>query len=164
MRVEAGVQLVPIKLPTREFPLSAMLLILTAECAAAFDDMTRKGVSEGIGEWPRTFRRGQFIPAVEYIRANRIRTLAMKAMNEVMEKVDVYVRGNDLTLTNLTGHPTVVMPDGMQKARDAEVETPTAITFTGRLYGETDLLAVAKAYQDATGHHLKRPAMQKLTG
>lgn len=156
---DLGVQLVPIKLPTREFPLQAMLLILTAESAAAFDDLTRKGVSEGIGEWPGSFRRGQFIPAVEYIRANRIRSLAMKAMNKVMEQVDLYVAGNDLTLTNLTGHPTVVLPNGMRKQRDAKVETPTAITFTGRLNGETELLAVAKAYQDATGHHLKRPAI-----
>ncbi len=77
-----------------------------------------------------------------------------------MAKVDLYVGGNDLVLTNLTGHPTVVLPNGFRKTGDAEV--PTALTFTGRLYGETELLAVAHAYQQATGHHLKRPPMDKL--
>jgi Asp-tRNA(Asn)/Glu-tRNA(Gln) amidotransferase A subunit family amidase len=62
-------------------------------------------------------------------------------------------------ITNLTGHPTVVMPNGLRKQRDSEVETPISITFTGQLFGETDLLTLAKAYQDATGHHLKRPPM-----
>jgi Asp-tRNA(Asn)/Glu-tRNA(Gln) amidotransferase A subunit family amidase len=156
-----GVQLVPIKLPSH-LPMNAMRTILTAEASAAFDDLTRNGVSEGIGVWPNEFRRGEFIPAVEYIRANRIRTLLMQAMAEVMSKVDVYVGGNDLLITNLTGHPSVVMPNGLRKQRDSDVETPTAITFTGRLFGESELLAVAKAYQDATGHHLKRPPMEKL--
>ena len=69
-----------------------------------------------------------------------------------MEKVDLYIGGNDLAITNLTGHPTICMPNGFTKAG-----TPTAITFTGKLFGETDLLTVAKAFQDATGHHKKRP-------
>ena len=76
----------------------------------------------------------------------------MREMAKVFEKVDCYVGGSDLQLTNLTGHPTVCLPNGFSKAG-----TPTALTFTGRLFGETDLLAVAKAYQDATGHHKKRP-------
>jgi len=117
-------------------------------------------VTEGLNNWPRTFRQGQFVPAVEYLRANRIRSLLMQEMEEVMAKVDLYVGGNDLLLTNLTGHPTVVLPDGFRKANGVEV--PTAITFTGRLYGETELLAVAHAYQQATGFHLRRPPLDKL--
>jgi Asp-tRNA(Asn)/Glu-tRNA(Gln) amidotransferase A subunit family amidase len=66
--------------------------------------------------------------------------------------VDCYVGGRDLQLTNLTGHPTICLPNGFSKSG-----TPTALTFTGRLFGETDLLTVAKAYQDATAHHKKRP-------
>jgi Asp-tRNA(Asn)/Glu-tRNA(Gln) amidotransferase A subunit family amidase len=85
--------------------------------------------------------------------------LLMEAMREVMAKVDLYVGGNDLMITNLTGHPTVVMPNGLRKQRESDVETPTAITFSGHLYGETDLLTLAKAYQDTTGHHLKRPPL-----
>jgi Asp-tRNA(Asn)/Glu-tRNA(Gln) amidotransferase A subunit family amidase len=158
---DLGVTLVPIKLPQR-LVLPALQLILTAESAAAFDDVTLKGVSEGLGQaWPGTFRRGRFIPAVEYLRAQRVRTLLMREMAKVMEQVDLYVGGNDLVMCNMTGHPTVVLPNGLRKGKESE--SPTAITFTGRLWGESELLAVAKAYQEATGHHLKHPDMSKVT-
>ena len=81
----------------------------------------------------------------------------MREMEETMAAVDLYVGGNDLLLTNLTGHPTAVLPNGFRKAGDAKC--PTSITFTGRLYGESELLAVAHAYQQATGHHLKHPTL-----
>ena len=155
---DLGVRLVPIKLPSR-YPLDALRLILDTEAAAVFDELTRKGITEGLNAWPRIFRLGQFVPAVEYLRANRIRTLLARAMEDVMAQVDLYVGGNDLVLTNLTGHPTVVLPNGLHKRGDEEL--PSALTFTGRLYGETELLAVAHAYQQATGHHLKRPPMDK---
>jgi Asp-tRNA(Asn)/Glu-tRNA(Gln) amidotransferase A subunit family amidase len=154
---DLGVQLVPIKLPDK-YPVQALNLILDAEAGTAFDDLTRRGVTEGLNSWPQTFRKAQFIPAVEYLRANRIRTLLMRAMDEALASVDLYVAGGDLLLTNLTGHPTVVLPNGFRNA--GGIETPTALTFTGKLYGETELLAVAQAYQDATGHHLRRPPVQ----
>ncbi len=157
---ELGVRLVPIRLPDR-YPVRALMVILNVEAATAFDDLTRRGVTEGLNTWPRTFRQGEFVPAVEYLRANRIRTRLMQAMDEVMASVDAYVGGNDLLITNLTGHPSVVMPNGFQT--DGGVERPTAITFTGRLYGETELLALAHAYQQVTGFHLRRPPMDRLT-
>jgi Asp-tRNA(Asn)/Glu-tRNA(Gln) amidotransferase A subunit family amidase len=157
---DLGVKLIPIQMPDK-YPADALGCILTAEAAAAFDDLTRKGVTEGIGQWVGSFRSGQFIPAVEYLRAQRVRTLIMREMESVFEKVDLYVGGGDLVITNHTGHPTAVLPNGSTKAGDVEV--PTAITFTGRLYGESELLAVAHAYQQATGHHLKRPPMDKVT-
>lgn len=156
--LDLGVRLVPIKLPS-QYPLDAIRLILGTEAAAVFDELTRKGITEGLNTWPRSFRVGQFVPAVEYLRANRIRSLLMRAMEEVMAKVDLYVGANDLVLTNLTGHPTVVLPNGFRK--EGERELPKSLTFTGRLYGETDLLAVTHAYQQATGHHLKRPPMDQ---
>jgi Asp-tRNA(Asn)/Glu-tRNA(Gln) amidotransferase A subunit family amidase len=158
---ELGVQLVPIKLPTTKYPLGPLLTILNVEAATAFDELTRKGMPEGLNAWPQTFREGQFIPAVEYLRANRIRTLLMREMEAVMGQVDLYVGGNDLLITNLTGHPSVVLPNGFSKSGD--VETPRALTFTGRLFGETDLLALAHAYQEATGFHTKHPAMDKVS-
>jgi Asp-tRNA(Asn)/Glu-tRNA(Gln) amidotransferase A subunit family amidase len=85
----------------------------------------------------------------------------MQEMDEIMKQVDLYVGGFDLVVCNLTGHPTVVLPTGFRKQGDMEM--PYSITFTGRLYGESELLAVAHAYQQATGHHLKRPAMDKVT-
>ncbi len=155
-----GVKLVPIKLPDK-LPARAMNLILNVEAATAFDDVTRQGVKEGLGSWPRSFQRSEFVPAVEYVRAQRLRTLLMQEMDQLMSQVDLYVGGNDLQITNLTGHPTVVLPNGFRK--NGNVETPTGLTFTGRLYGETELLAVAHAYQQATGHHLRRPPMVNLT-
>lgn len=155
-----GVDLIPIELP--DYPVEALSFILTAEAAAAFDDLTRSNqddllVRQERNSWPSIFRAARFIPAVEYIRANRVRTLVMQAMEKLMSEIDVYVApsygGNSLALTNLTGHPAVVLPNGFTSKG-----MPTSITFTGRLYGESNLLAVAKAYQDATDFHLKRPA------
>jgi Asp-tRNA(Asn)/Glu-tRNA(Gln) amidotransferase A subunit family amidase len=157
---DLGVKLVPIKLPDRQ-PLNALRFILTVESATAFDDVTRQGITEGLNAWPRTFRQGQFVTAVEYLRANRVRSLIMQEMEETMSQVDCYVGGNDLLLTNLTGHPTIVLPNGFRK--QGEIEQPFSITFTGRLYGETELLALGHAYQQATGHHLKHPDMGKVT-
>ena len=75
-----------------------------------------------------------------------------------MSVIDVYVSpswvGHNLLLTNLTGHPAVVVPNGFRKER-----TPSSITFVGQLYGEDLVLAVAKAYQDATSFHLKHPIL-----
>lgn len=157
---DLGVKLLPIQLPDK-YPAETST-ILYAECAAAFDDLTRKGSDEGINTWGHTFRQGQYIPAVEYIRANRIRTLLMREMETIFEKVDLYVGGfADLGITNLTGHPTAVLPGGFNT--QGGVSTPSPIMFTGRLFGETELLALAHAYQQATGHHLKRPPMDKVT-
>jgi Asp-tRNA(Asn)/Glu-tRNA(Gln) amidotransferase A subunit family amidase len=153
---ELGVQLVPITMPER-IPASALVTILFAEAATAFDDLTRRGIPDGLNSWPETFRAGQFIPAVEYLRANRVRSLLMHDMAKLMDTVDLYIGGNDVFITNLTGHPTVVLPNGFRKSGAAEV--PTALTFTGRLFGEAELLAVAEAFQQATGHHRKRPQL-----
>ena len=158
---ELGVTLVPIK-QSAKYPVNALRLILDVEAATAFDELARDQADpEGLNLWLPTFRRGQFVPAVEYLRANRIRTLLMQEMEEIMKQVDLYVGGFDLVVCNLTGHPTVVLPTGFRK--QGEMEMPYSITFTGRLYGESELLAVAHAYQQATGHHLKRPAMDKVT-
>ena len=149
-----GVKLVPIALP-QTIANRIVSMIMDVESAAAFDDITRADVKDGIGMWGPTFRRGRFVSAVDYLKAQRARTLLMREMAKATEKVDLYVGGNDLQITNLTGHPTVCLPAGFTKSG-----TPTALTFTGRLVGEGTLLAVAKAYQDATGHHLKRPPQE----
>ena len=159
MRSKLGISLIPVETPTK-YPLNAMRVILNAESAAAFDDLTR-GTDDDLMEnstWPNSFRQARFIPAVEYLQANRIRTLVMEEMDAVMQQVDVFITpsfgGNVLLLTNLTGHPAVVMPNGFN-----EDGTPVSISFIGRLYGEANLMAVGKAYQDATGFHLKKPPL-----
>ncbi len=160
---DLGIELVPIELP--DLPIDALGLILSAEAAAAFDDLTRSGQDDLLvrqieDAWPNVLRQARMIPAVEYIQANRIRTLVMRRMAEILEEIDVYVApsfgGSNLLLTNLTGHPAVVLPNGFRKDG-----TPTSITFTGKLFGEADLLAVARAYQDATPFHQRRPPIEE---
>jgi Asp-tRNA(Asn)/Glu-tRNA(Gln) amidotransferase A subunit family amidase len=153
-----GVELVPIKLPD-EYPASAVTLMLGTEAAAVFDDLTRKHISEGLNTWPDAFRKSSFVPAIEYLRAARVRTLLMRSMAKLMTTVDLYVSGQDLEITNLTGHPTAIMPRGVRERNGREV--PGSITFTGRLYDETTLLAVAHAYQQANGDHLRRPPLER---
>ncbi len=160
-----GFQLVPFTLPD-QWPLDALRSILYAEAAAAFDDLTRSGRDAELTRqdrygWPNTFRRAQLIPAVEYLRANRIRTLLMAEMERRLEGLDGYLcpsfGGGNLVLTNLTGHPQVVVPNGFRPDG-----TPTSFTFTGRLFGEPRLLAVAHAYQQATKFHRRRPPVERF--
>jgi Asp-tRNA(Asn)/Glu-tRNA(Gln) amidotransferase A subunit family amidase len=159
-----GFQMIPVELP--ETPIAALSLILTAEAAASFDELTRSsGADELVRQvaqaWPNVFRMGRLIPAVEYLQANRVRTLLMREMARLMTEVDLYVAptfgGNDLLLTNLTGHPAVVLPNGFRADG-----TPGSITFTGRLFDEATLLGVAHLYQQATGFHLRRPELERF--
>ena len=159
-----GANLIPIELP-KQYSIEDLSIILSAEAAAAFDDLTRNGkddlmVRQIKNAWPNSFRTSRFIPAVEYIQANRIRTLVIRDMQKLMNNVDVYVTpsfgGDNLLMTNLTGHPCVVLPDGFSKEG-----TPTSISFMGQLFGEAKLLAVAKKFQDATNFHLKHPKLQE---
>jgi Asp-tRNA(Asn)/Glu-tRNA(Gln) amidotransferase A subunit family amidase len=158
-----GIELIPFDLP--EFPAGAIYFILSAEAAAAFDDLTRSGkdallVRQDRGAWPNIFRQARFIPAVEYIQANRLRTLLMQKMAEHMKKIDVFVTpsygGSSLLITNLTGHPAVVVPNGFD-----EKGNPTSISFIGNLFEEAKALLVAKTYQDATEFHLQHPTLTK---
>lgn len=155
-----GVDLIPVELVT-EIPVGSLRIILQAESAAAFDELTRSNrddmmTRQGRGTWPSNFRASRFIPAVEYINANRSRTLLMRDMDRFMEPLDVFVMpsfgGNMLMVTNLTGHPSLTVPNGWR-----DDGTPVSISFIGKLFGEADLLAVGKAYQDATGFHRKHP-------
>ena len=159
----AGIDLVPIELPD-DLPILPLSLILTAEASAMFDDLTRSGRDDLLtrqeeNAWPNVFRQGQLIPAVEYLRANRIRTLLRTRLEEIFRTVDVYVTptyvGSNLLLTNLTGHPSVVVPNGFRKSDG----TPTSFTFTGRPFGESETLSVAQVYQETTDHHRKHPPL-----
>ena len=159
-----GFTLKPIEL---EFsvPVPPLATILTAEAACAFDALLRDGrvdtmVRQVADAWPNVFRQGEMVPAVEYLRAQRLRTIVMREMGKIMEAVDVYLApsfgGDNLLLTNLTGHPAVVVPNGF-RVLDG---TPTSITFQGRLDGDDLALAVADAYQQATDFHTRHPKME----
>jgi Asp-tRNA(Asn)/Glu-tRNA(Gln) amidotransferase A subunit family amidase len=170
-----GVKMTPVELPA--FPyVGGMRALLQAEGAAAFDELTRSGrdkllTEQGPQDWPNTFRIARFMPAVEYIQANRARMLMIETMNTFFKDFDVVVaptNGAQLTITNLTGHPSVILPNGFRGA-DAQKPvndnfgggpgTPVSITFLGNLYGDAKVLALAKAYQDATDFHKKHPVL-----
>ena len=155
-----GIELVPLELP--EVPISALGFILRVEAAAAFDEMTRTNVDDTLvrqdpSAWPNRLRTARTVPAVEYIQANRVRRIAMREMARNLEGIDVYLsptRGDNLRITNLTGHPAVVVPNGFRAKG-----TPTSITFCGNLYRDSEALLLARAYQEATDFHLRHPLL-----
>ncbi len=156
LREEIGVELVPIALP--DFPVGAMSFILTAEAGAAFEELTLSGRDDLLEDssWPNTFRTSRFIPAVDYINANRARTMYMRQFSEVMRDIDVFVtptsRGGVVGATNLTGHPQVVVPNGFSAQN-----TPYSISFVGGLFKDAEALLLAHAYQQVSDFHLRHP-------
>ena len=159
-----GAKLIPVELEGDELPYHALSIILEAEAAAAFDELTRSDrdtllVRQHRYAWPNLFRTARHIPAVEYIQANRIRHDLIEDYNRRLKEFDVVIMpsfqgGSQLLATNLTGHPVVVVPNGFKDSG-----SPTSISFLGNLFDEGSILAVAAAYQEATSFHLKRPGM-----
>jgi Asp-tRNA(Asn)/Glu-tRNA(Gln) amidotransferase A subunit family amidase len=170
-----GVKLIPVEMP--DFPFGAIVPVLEAEAAAAFDDLTRSGRDKLLTgqmpfDWPNQFRVARFYSAVDYIQAMRARTLAIAEMAKMFAQVDVIVTpssGSQLQATNLTGHPAVIVPNGIRDddapKGDSDEDgaltntggpgTPVSLTFLGALYSDARLAAFAKAYQDATSFHLQ---------
>jgi Asp-tRNA(Asn)/Glu-tRNA(Gln) amidotransferase A subunit family amidase len=174
-----GVNLIPVELP--KLPWGAMAPLLTAEAAAAFDDLTMSGrdrllTEQGVEDWPNAFRVARFYPAVEYIQANRARTLAVRGFTELFAQVDVIVTPTteaQLIATNLTGNPAVIVPNGLRgddaprppKTDDGDHDdiggpgTPVSLTFLGGLYRDAQVAAFAHAYQEATGFEKLHPKL-----
>jgi Asp-tRNA(Asn)/Glu-tRNA(Gln) amidotransferase A subunit family amidase len=143
------------------YPFNIMDVVISAESAAAFDELTRSDRDDLIRRqdknfWPNGFRASRLIPAVEYINANRHRSNLILAMNELMKNYDVIITpsfaGSQLGITNLTGHPVLVMPVGFTSNG-----LPTSITLLGNLYDEATILSVANAYQQATTFNKQHP-------
>lgn len=174
-----GINLIPVELP--KLPYGAMVGLLGAEAAAAFDDLTRSSrdrllTEQGQDDWPNQFRTARFYPAVEYIQANRARTLAVQQVSALFEKVDIIVApsgGQQLLATNLTGHPALIVPNGLRdddapkppKTDNGDNDdiggpgTPVSITFLAGLYEDAKLAAFAHAYQQATGFSKLHPRL-----
>jgi Asp-tRNA(Asn)/Glu-tRNA(Gln) amidotransferase A subunit family amidase len=174
-----GVNLIPVELP--KLPWGAFVPLLTAEAAAAFDDLTMTGrdkllTEQGPEDWPNDFRVARFYPAVEYIQANRARTLAVRGLAKIFEQVDVVVTPStdaQLIATNLTGNPAVIVPNGLRgddapkppAIDDGDHDdiggpgTPVSITFLGGLYQDAKVAALARAYQQATGFEKLHPKL-----
>jgi len=175
-----GVNLIPVELPA--LPYDAMVPLLTAEAAAAFDDLTLSGrdsllTEQGPEDWPNAFRIARFYPAVDYIQANRARTLAVRQVSALFDKVDIIVTPStdrQLIATNLTGHPALILPNGF-RGPDAPAPpaiddgdhddiggpgTPVSLTFLAAHFQEAKLAAFAAAYQQATNFHLHHPNLE----
>jgi Asp-tRNA(Asn)/Glu-tRNA(Gln) amidotransferase A subunit family amidase len=152
-----GIELIPITLPA----LPDLRLILNVESAAAFDELTTSNrddllVRQIKNAWPNVFRQARLVPAVEYVQANRRRSILIEQMQEVFEEVDVYLHptwgGSSLTITNYTGHPSICFPNGFVDG------LPSSISITGRLYDEASILHLAKFIQDRTDWHQQHPS------
>ncbi len=159
---EMGLTLQPVGLPV-DLPLTALRLTLSAEAAASFDKLTRSGrddllLEQDEDDWPNTFRAARLIPAVEYIQANRVRAMLIEALDEAWRDVDVVVTPTlamgIVLATNLCGHPVVALPNGF--GMDG---TPSSVSFVGGLWKDAEALHVARAFQQVTRHHLRRPPL-----
>lgn len=157
---ELGAELIPIEYP--KLPIGSMTFLLSAEAGAAFQELVlshkdNELVQQGKSAWPNTFRAAQFIPATEYIQANRARTMLIQQWYEKLKGLDLCITPSfslNLSMTNLTGNPCLVLPNGFNaKGR------PVSITFMGQLFGEGKMLEAAKLYQDATDFHKKHPSL-----
>ncbi|APA63922.1 amidase [Maribacter sp. 1_2014MBL_MicDiv] len=150
---DMGISLHAVALP-KDVPYNSFDIILRAEAGAFFDDMVRaeevdKMVEQHHRSRANSLRQARFIPAVEYIQANRQRQVLIEKMQAVMKDYDVLISpssGNRLSIiTNLTGNPAISIPTGLD-----EKKHPTSITLISNLYDEASILLLAKAFQDQT--------------
>lgn len=162
LREVLDLQLMAVTLP--DFPTEAMSFILTAEAAAAFDQLTLGDQDDQLSQqgrnaWPNFFRTARLIPAVEYIQANRARTIYMRRLAESLGEIDLFVTppfgGGVVGATNLTGHPQVTVPHGFD-----DKGMPTSISFVGGLHRDAEALLVAHAFQRVTDHHRRHPELE----
>ncbi|MFC3416379.1 amidase family protein [Algoriphagus hitonicola] len=157
-----GVELHPLELKT-SVSAGPIVMMLMVEGAAAFDELTRLGwddqlVAQGRNAWPNLFRAARFIPAIEYVNLSRQRTILIEEMNELMKDYDVIVTpsyaGQQLQITNLTGHPALCMPNGFN-----DNGSPTSITLLGNLFEEDKLVLLGDFIQKNTDWQAKRPPL-----
>ncbi len=142
-----GAKHVKIELPTR-FPENAMTVMLNVEAATVFDDILRSDPEADLGLWPDSFRKSQYVPAIQYLRACRLRTQLVTETEVALRKVDVLLAADDLVLTNLSGHPSLVVALGSSEAKDGR-SRPGTVKLTAAMYREATLLNVASALQQA---------------
>ncbi len=170
-----GVNLVPLRMPDFDIELT----MLSVEAAVFFDELLRSGRDKLMTSKSRAdrFRVSRMIPAVEYLQSQRLRSMMMAKLAEATAGVDVYLapstNGNPRLpegavapipapppnytqqhsqMANLACYPGLALPNGF-----AESGAPTSVLFMAQPFAEARLLALAKAYQDATGFQLRQP-------
>ncbi len=158
-----GYDLIEKTLP-ENIPVEALSFILQAEAAAAFNFLTQSNqddlmVRQIDNAWPNVFRAAQLIPAVAYIQANRLRYELTLQFNELMSDIDILIVpsfSNQLLITNLTGHPCVVIPNGSYAD-----ENPGSITLLGNHFDEASILSLARFLQEITPYDKEHPDLFK---
>ncbi|MFN6090547.1 MAG: amidase [Cyclobacteriaceae bacterium] len=158
---ELGAVLEEVKMPD-SIPFEAFDIILRAEAGASFDELVREHRDRLLSEQTKesranSLRQSRFISAVEYLQANRHRTVLVEKFNAMIKRYDFIIsptNGEHVSLaTNLTGHPAITIPNGFDKNN-----RPTSISLIGNLYDEGPLLEAAYLFQQATGFEEKHPA------
>ena len=176
-----GMEPVPIELPN--WPYDSLNLILFAESAAAFEELT---LSHGVNQlaaqvpdaWPNTFRQSRFLSAVDFVQADRFRRKVAQQMMEIFSKVDMLLvpslRDETLTLTNFTGHPSLTLRAGFVQVSEARSDwapdpkhplpkfnpprrVPYGVTLIGKLFDEGMLGRVGVALERAFNVADERP-------
>ncbi len=155
-----GINLIPIQTPD-SMPYPVFDIILRAEAGAFFDQLILERrdvdmVQQSKRSRANSLRQSRFIPAVEYLQANRHRKRLIEAMDDVFEQVDVLISptfgGRQLLITNLTGHPSIALPNGFN-----EEAHPTSFTLVGKLYDEATLVGLAETFQEMTDFEEAHP-------
>ena len=168
---DAGCTLVELQLP--DWPYEALLNILHAESAAAFEELTRTNQDDTLkaqdeNAWPNTFRQSWFIPAPQLVQSHRFRRQCMQMMMEQMGAtapssggtpaldaiLDPTNTGRLCLITNSTGHPSLTLRIGF---RDDAM--PVATTLVGRLFGEGTLVNLGALLEESLGVWSKRPTL-----
>ncbi|HLY39845.1 MAG TPA: amidase [Terracidiphilus sp.] len=174
--------MVPVEVSLPDWPYDSLNVILFAESAAAFEELT---LSHRVDElkaqvpdaWPNVFRQARFLSAVDFVQADRMRRMVADAMAAVMSQVDLLLvpslRDENLVITNFTGHPSLTLRAGFVEVSEARSDwapdpqhplpkfspprrVPHGVTLIGRLFEEATIIsagmALEKAFNVATEH------------
>ncbi|MFM7920427.1 MAG: amidase [Planctomycetaceae bacterium] len=136
-----GANIIDIELPRSDSD-DAITVMLEAEACEVFRELSNAGTTEGLNAWPRIFQKARFVSAADYLHASRMRLQLMQKMAALFRTVDLYVGGDDLVITNLTGHPCIALPVLLQEQQPEP--RVVCCTLTAGLYDEASLLALAK--------------------
>jgi Asp-tRNA(Asn)/Glu-tRNA(Gln) amidotransferase A subunit family amidase len=175
--------MVPVEVTIPDWPYDSLDLILFAEAAASFEEITLSGAVRQLkaqvpDAWPNIFRQSRFLSAVDFVQADRLRRKVAEEMARVFSQVDLLLvpslRDEMLTITNFTGHPSLTLRAGfveVSRARsdwapDPSMPLPTfapprrvphGITLIGRLFDEGTLACAGLALERSFGVAGERP-------
>ncbi|MES2393709.1 MAG: amidase [Acidobacteriota bacterium] len=176
-----GMTAVPVEFP--DWPYDSLNVILFAESAAAFEEMTLDGRLNQLkvqtpDAWPNTFRQSRFLSAVDLVQADRFRRKVAEAVAKVMETVDVLLvpslRDEPMVMFNFTGHPSLTLRAGFVEVSEERSDwapnpqkplkkfsparrVPHGVTLVGRLFDEETLCSVGRGLERAFAVAEERP-------